>query len=99
MKEEEVSEQSSMWKPMDKKACGKLPTVMQAIIGLAFLVYGAIMMLRATEWSMGDLRLLLLFLSVGALFIATAIPQLFEFMATALQEEKEQQALLSQKKG
>jgi hypothetical protein len=34
---------------------------------------------------------------VGVLYIATAIPQLFEFMATALQEEKEQDNLAPKK--
>jgi hypothetical protein len=82
---------------MDKKMFGKLPAAVQVFIGIVMISFGAMMMLYSGIWAGGDIRFLILFLSVGVLYIATAIPQLFEFMATALQEEKEQDNLAPKK--
>jgi Na+/H+ antiporter NhaD/arsenite permease-like protein len=78
---------------MDKKTFGKLQTGIQVVIGIALLAFGTMMMLNATAFAAGDFRFLLLFFGMGVLYIATAIPQLFEYAAAALQEEKEQDAL------
>jgi hypothetical protein len=75
---------------MDKKTFGKLPEAVQVFIGIVLIAFGALMMVYSGFWSGGDIRFQLLFLAVGVLYLATAIPQLFEFMTTALQEEKDQ---------
>lgn len=74
---------------MDKKTFGKLQGGVQAVIGLALLAVGTELMLNATTYAAGDSKILLLFLAVGVLYLATAIPQLFEFAIALLQEEKD----------
>ena len=80
---------------MDKKTFGKLQGGVQAVIGLVLLAVGTELMLNATAWAEGDSKILLLFLAVGVLYLATAIPQLFEFAMALLQEESD----LAAKKG
>jgi hypothetical protein len=80
---------------MDKKTFGKLQGGVQAVIGLVLLAVGTELMLNATAWADGDSKILLLFLAVGVLYLATAIPQLFEFAMVLLQEE----SALAAKKG
>ena len=56
----------------------KMPVAVQVILGLALLVYGAFTMLNSTFWADGDPRFLLLFLSVGVLYLVVSIPMFIE---------------------
>jgi hypothetical protein len=74
---------------MDKKTFEKTRSGVMVVIALALLAFGTEMMLNATAFAAGDFRILILFFAVGVLYIATAIPQLFEFAMALLQEEKD----------
>jgi hypothetical protein len=47
-------------------------------MGLALTVLGVYQMINATLWAQGDMRFLLVFLSLGTLFLLNGIPVLIE---------------------
>ena len=72
----------------DKNTFGKLPVVFQAMLGFVLFAFGAWMVLFSGDWSIGDIRLLSLFLAVGVLYLVTGLPPLIEGVMTMFREDK-----------
>lgn len=62
----------------DTKSVSKLPVAFQTILAFVLICYGVMMALNAQLYSDGDIRLLMLFLSVGVLFIVAGAPTFIE---------------------
>lgn len=67
-----------------------MPVAVQVVLGLALLAYGAWTMINATFWADGDTRILLAFLSIGVLYLVTAIPMFLEGTMTMFYKKPEE---------
>lgn len=74
----------------DKGLFGKIPVAFQAVLGLVLFVFGAMMAIFSTEWASNDMRIFLLFVAVGILYIATGMPPMLEGMSTMIWKKKEE---------
>ena len=66
----------------DKNTFGKLPVVFQAMLGLVLFAFGVLMVLFSGFWSAGSLQFLILFISVGVIYITTGLPPMIEGVMT-----------------
>jgi hypothetical protein len=73
----------------EKKLFGKIPVALQAILGLILFVFGAYMAIFSTAWADGDMKMFLLFVSVGILYMVAGMPQMLEGAMTMLYKKKE----------
>jgi hypothetical protein len=62
----------------DIKTFGKLPIAFQVMLGFVLSLYGAKMLYDTTMYAAGDYRFVVLFLSVGVLYIVAGAPSLIE---------------------
>jgi hypothetical protein len=67
----------------------KAPVAVQMIVGFVLLVYGAWTMLNATFWSDADPRFLLIFLSIGVLYLLNGVPMFLEGAMTMFYKKQE----------
>lgn len=67
----------------------KTPVAVQVAIGFALLVYGAWTMLNSTFWSDSDPRFLLIFMSIGVLYLLNGIPMFLEGAMTMFFKKQE----------
>ena len=75
--------------PTINESIKKVPVSVQIVMGFALLVYGVWTMLNATFWADSDPRFLLIFLSIGVLYLVLGIPMFAEGAMTMFYKKPE----------
>jgi putative exporter of polyketide antibiotics len=71
----------------------KSPIALQTLIGFVLIAFGAIMMICAQLWASGDLRFVLVFLSLGVLFLINGVPPAVEGVMVMANKDKDAKVL------